>query len=235
MQRWAQQLPSGSRVLDVGAGPCRYRSLFAHCEYKAHDHGKHVPVAKGPMAEANFKYGQLDYVSDATSIPVPDASFDAVLCTEVIEHVPEPILVVREIARILRGGGRLLLTAPLGSGVHQDPDHYYGGYTPYWYRRFLADAGFEAIEVTANGGFFKHYGQESQRFSTLLDPRRLTGLARFAVAPLWCLSFPYFRMFMPVVCHLLDPLDRHRSFTVGYHVLAQRSQLIRGDSQAVGL
>lgn len=76
-----------------------------------------------------------------------DASFDVVLCTEVLEHEPEPIRAVHEFARIVRPGGKLLLTAPLGSGLHQDPFHFYGGYTPYWYRRFLTEAGFDNIEV----------------------------------------------------------------------------------------
>src|SRR5260370_36756320 len=90
-----------------------------------------------------------------------------------LEHVPSPVAVVQEIARILRAGGKLIRTAPLGSGLHQDPDHYYGGFTPFWYRRFLTKAGFEDIETVANGGFFKHYAQESRRFSALLDPRRV--------------------------------------------------------------
>src|SRR5258708_19124467 len=72
----------------------------------------------------------MDVVSEAHAIPVCDASFDAIVCTEVLEHVPEPIAVVREFGRIVAPGGRLILTAPLGSGIHQEPYHFYGGVNP---------------------------------------------------------------------------------------------------------
>lgn len=222
--RWvarnAELLPSGSRVLDVGAGPCRYRSLFAHCDYKTQDFMQHEGSTVGPLADkGQWCYGQIDYVSDAMQIPVTDGYFDAVLCTEVLEHVPEPIRVVHELSRILRGGGRLFLTAPLGSGLHQEPHHYYGGYTPYWYLRFLDGAGFEQITVTANGGFFKHYGQESQRFSAWIDPRRVPRY-RGLLTPIWFLTLPWFRLILPIACYYLDRLDSHQGFAVGYHVTA---------------
>ncbi len=107
MTEQANQVPEGSRVLDVGAGSSPYRRLFAHCDYHTQD-----------FAQLNAEqlrhggYGPIDYVSDATAIPVPDAGFDLVLCTEMLEHVPEPIRVIRELARILKPGGRLLLSAP---------------------------------------------------------------------------------------------------------------------------
>jgi SAM-dependent methyltransferase len=219
---WAKALPPGSRVLDVGAGTCRYRSLFSHCHYKAQDFAQHKPVTTGPMREIDFAYGQLDFISDAARIPVPDQSFDAVLCTEVLEHVAEPILVINEIARVLQPGGRVLLTAPLCSGIHQAPDHYYGGYTPYWYVKFLQEAGLDQIQIETNGGFFKYYGQESRRFSALIDPRRVRGAAKILLAPIWLISLPYFRILVPLFCHVLDPLDNDRAFTVGYHVLARK-------------
>ncbi len=224
VSEWARALPAGSRVLDLGAGPCRYRDLFAHCEYKTQDACQHEGWPEGPLADkGSWSYGKIDYICDATALPVPDACFGAVLSTEVLEHVPEPIRVVREMARILRPGGRLLLTAPLGSGLHQEPHHFYGGYTPYWYQKFLAEAGFHDIQVIPNGGFFKFYGQESQRFSALLDPRRLFGAWRFLLAPFWLLTLPWFRLAVPLACHYLDRLDAHRIFTVGYHVTAVRS------------
>ncbi len=227
--RWvtdqARLLPAGTKVLDVGAGPCRYRDAFAHCDYKSQDFCRHTGSTSGPLADkGTWKYGPIDYVSDATSIPVADGSFDVVLCTETLEHVPEPFKVIQEVARILRPGGRLLLTAPLGSGLHMEPFHFYGGFTPYWYRRFLPAAGLEQIVVISNGGFFKHYGQESQRFSAWIDPRRVPGIFKVVLFPFWLVTLPLFRLLLPLACSWLDRLDGHRGFTVGYHVTAVRKQ-----------
>ncbi len=217
----AASVPAGSRVLDVGAGSCPYRSLFQHCEYRSHDFARLPPEE----LTGGAGYGRIDYVSDILAIPIPDSSFDVLLCTEVLEHVPEPIPAVREFARILRPGGRLLLTTPLGSGLHQEPYHFYGGFTPYWFDKNLREAGFGNLSVAANGGFFKHYGQESQRFSVFLDPRRCQSsgiLRRGLLAFLWLATLPWFRVIMPLLCNLLDRLDEHRGFTVGYHVTAER-------------
>ena len=71
----AHKITKGSKVLDAGAGPCRFKPLFLHCDYKAQDFAKYQG--------SDHSYGELDYVSDITNIPVPDKSFDWILCTEV--------------------------------------------------------------------------------------------------------------------------------------------------------
>lgn len=211
VKQWAETLPAGTRILDVGAGFCRYRSFFTHCDYKSHDFAQYKAD--------NWHYGDLDYVSDAAHIPVENGAFDAILCTEVLEHVPEPIKVVGEIARLLRSGGKILVTAPLGSGLHQEPYHFYGGYTPYWYQKFLSEAKFKDIVVTPNGGFFKLYGQESQRFSAKLKPKHHHHLL---LGMLWIVTLPLMRWGLPLLCAWLDQFDSEKKFTVGYHVTATK-------------
>ncbi len=156
----ARSVVAGSRVLDVGAGTAPYRNLFAHCRYETQDFSRYQGY-QGPEGQ----YGRIDYVSDITSIPVPDASFDVVLCTEVLEHVPRPIEALKEMVRVAKPGGRLLLTAPLGSGLHQEPYHFYGGYTDHWYRKFLTEFNCEIISIEPNRGFFAHLAQECARFT----------------------------------------------------------------------
>jgi SAM-dependent methyltransferase len=220
MARQAAQLAPGSKVLDVGAGSCPYRELLKHCEYRAQDFSglSHEQLRHGT-------YGAIDYVCDAINIPVPDASFDAVVCTEVLEHHPEPIRVVRELGRLLRPGGKLILTAPLGSGIHQEPYHYYGGYTPYWYQRFLPEAGFEQISIEANEGSLRAFAQESIRFLRTTIPFRLRApwWGQLAWSPIWLLLAPFLGLVIPLATKLLDRFDTEKRFTVGYHVTAVRS------------
>ena len=208
-------VPAGARVLDVGAGSCPYRALFAHCDYHTHDFEQLKPT----QLRDRKGYGQIDYIGDICSIPVADASFDVILCTEVLEHVPEPIRAVKEFARIVKPGGKVLLTAPLGSGLHQEPYHFYGGYTPHWYRRFLQEAGFEDVRIVSNGDFFSLYGQESVRCARMLAPWK--GRAQLLWLPVWCLGLPWC-VCAPFFAGFWDKLDREKTFTVGYHVSATR-------------
>ena len=220
----AAQVPTGARVLDVGAGSCPYRSAFAYCRYETQD------FAQLDAEQLRYGgYGAIDHVCDARSIPVPDASFDAILCTEVLEHVPEPVAVVQEMARILRPGGRLILTAPLGSGIHQEPFHFYGGYTPYWYERFLGAVGFADIRIEPNAGSFQFFAQECIRFARATRPFQLGMPAWLEClwAPVWALAFPLLVILFPAVCRMLDRYDRERRFTVGYHVCATRDREAR--------
>lgn len=218
VQEQAALLPQGSRVLDVGAGSGPYRSLFHHCEYHTHDFCQE-PTTVG-------KYTDIDYVSDITSIPVVDASFDVILCTEVLEHVPDPVEAVKEMGRILRQGGKLLLSAPLGAFLHQEPYHYYGGFTPYWYRKFLPEAGFEIDRIEANRGFFSWFGQEAVRFHSLINPCRLKnqGPAVYVgLAILWLITLPFLRGIFPLSAGFLDRLGLENMATVGYHIIAVKT------------
>jgi SAM-dependent methyltransferase len=219
--RWvaeiADRLPAGAHVLDVGAGQCPYRALFAHCTYAAHDFAAYQGTPAGVLRD-DWRYGPLDYVSDITALPVPDASFDAVLCTEVLEHVPEPVAALREFARVLRPAGWLFLSAPLGAGLHQQPHHYYGGYTPHFYRRFLGDCGFNIERITPNGGFYRHLLQELHRAAGLIQERR-----RYAPwhPAYWLLRYGFGRA-LPRWLARLDDEQLIEEFTVGYHVEARK-------------
>lgn len=212
----SKAIPNDAKVLDVGAGSCPYRSFFSHCEYMSHDFAQLKP---GQLRQ-NQNYTKLDFVSDVCHLPILENTFDVVICTEVIEHVPEPIQAVREILRVLKPGGMLFLTAPLGSGLHQEPFHFYGGYTPHWYKKFLPEAGFVDITIEPNRGFFSHYGQEGVRFVRMLAPWK--GLNYLLWLPLWLLCLPCC-LLLPFLTKRLDQLDKHKGFTIGYHVTAIKS------------
>jgi SAM-dependent methyltransferase len=215
----ARSVAPGSRVLDVGAGTGPYRNLFGHCKYETQDFAQYDGY-KGPEGE----YVKIDYASDITEIPVPDASFDVILCTEVLEHVPRPIEALREMARITKPGGRLFLTAPLGSGLHQEPYHFYGGYTDHWYRKFLTEFGCEVVSIEPNHGFLAHLGQECARFRWQLDRLKLDhgGYEEELVYLIGDVLPRYF--------YQLDKKILLREFTIGFHVEAKRKE--RSSSEA---
>jgi SAM-dependent methyltransferase len=141
----AVKLPKGSWVLDAGAGASKYRPYFPHCRYETQDFCQY----QGDLV----KYSEpIQYVCDITQIPLPDQALDAIVCTEVIEHVVDPMSVINEFARLLKPGGRLLLSSPLLSSLHMEPFHFYGGFTHHWYRHWLPRHGFSINEITPVGG-----------------------------------------------------------------------------------
>lgn len=207
----AKSVGPGSRVLDVGAGTAPYRNLFDHCKYETQDFAQYDGY-KGPEGQ----YAHIDHVSDITNIPMPDAGFDVILCTEVLEHVPRPIEALQEMIRVTKPGGRLFLTAPLGSGLHQEPYHFYGGYTDHWYRKFLTEFGCDVISIVPNHGFFAHLAQECERFSWMFARLKLDhgGYEEELTRLIGDILPRYF--------FELDKKIPLKEFTVGFHVEAKR-------------
>lgn len=130
----ADLLPVGSRVIDIGAGEAPYRELFGDQHYLTLDR------AETPHS------GGVDLYGEADAVPAEDGSFDAVLCTQVLEHVAEPLLALREFRRILRPGGVVIATVPFVWEEHEAPFDYYR-YTRYGIEHLLRQAGFADVEV----------------------------------------------------------------------------------------
>jgi len=162
-----KELPKGAKILDAGAGERRFKPYCNHMHYVAQDFGKYEGglASTGLQAESWDNEG-LDIVSDIVSIPVDDSSFDYILCTEVLEHVPDAVSAIREFSRILKPGGVLLTTAPFCSLTHFAPYHF-SGYNHYWWEHHLAKNGFEIETIQANGTWFSFVAQELSRSQTV--------------------------------------------------------------------
>jgi len=167
-QKWVEevltQLPDGLRLLDAGAGEKQYQKFCKHLDYVSQDFAQY----DGRGNEAGLQTGSwdnsdLDIVCDITDIPEPDSSFDVILCTEVFEHLPNPVLAVQEFSRLLKQDGRLILTAPFCSLTHFAPYHYSTGFNKYFYEKNLDDCGFDLQAVETNGNYFEYIAQELRR------------------------------------------------------------------------
>jgi SAM-dependent methyltransferase len=157
-------IPAGSRILDAGAGELKYRPLCAHLDYVSQDFG----VYDGRGDSIGFQTGhwdtsKVDILSDITQIPESDASFDAVMCIEVLEHVPGPVEALHELSRVLKPGGILVLTAPFCALTHLAPYMFETGFTPYFYEHWLDVLGFEIEAMEHNGNYFEYLAQEVRR------------------------------------------------------------------------
>jgi len=161
-------LPSGLRILDAGAGELRNRPLCGHLSYVSQDFGEYRGEGNGKgLQTGKWDTNRIDLVCDITAIPEPDGAFDAILCSEVLEHVPDPTRALDEFARLLKPGGKLILTAPFASLVHFAPYHYCSGFSRYWYEYHLAKRGFHIDELTPNGDWFAYCEQELRRLGSV--------------------------------------------------------------------
>jgi len=151
-----REILPGSSLLDAGCGSQRYRPDCGHLVYKGQDFGKvEQDAARGfTSLRQPYQYGELDYVSDIWNIPEKSGHFDAVLCTEVLEHVPFPNETIAELARLLKPGGQFILTVPSNSLRHFDPFYFYSGFSDRWLTLQLEKNSFEILALEAVGNYY---------------------------------------------------------------------------------
>lgn len=157
-------LPAGLRLLDAGAGERPYKKYCTHLHYVSQDFAQYDGIGNQCGLQVGaWNAADCSIICDITAIPEPDASFDVILCTEVLEHTSSPMKVILEFSRLLKPGGILLITAPFSSLTHFAPYHYFTGFNRYFYEDALPRAGFVVEELSHNGNFFESLAQEMRR------------------------------------------------------------------------
>ena len=133
---------AGLRVLDLGGNREQKRGRFNIAQYPVSVVYLNLSTAKNP-----------DICADAANLPFLEDSFDVVVCSEVLEHVMDPVPVLAEISRVLRRGGEGLITCPFMFRVHGDPDDF-ARYTPGYWSHVLSRAGFSSVTIVSQGRFY---------------------------------------------------------------------------------
>jgi SAM-dependent methyltransferase len=183
-----QNLPSGARrVLDIGCGHKPYADLFADCQ--------HIGLNN------TTQDASPDLVADAMRLPIASQSIDLVFCTQVLEHVARPWILLNECFRVLRPGGWLVLSAPCYWPLHEEPYDFYR-YTRYGLERLVRDAGFASCRVMSDGGDY------ARLFLSLIH-----ALPRVVRLP--------FRLPLNVLGVLLDKASYRTTLPANYTVLAR--------------
>jgi glycosyltransferase involved in cell wall biosynthesis len=132
-------------MLDVGCGVMPYRRMITQAPSR-------VTRYIGLDIETQIYNAAVDLRWDGRRIPLPDASVDCAMATEVLEHCPEPLVVLKEIRRVLKPGGFFFFTVPYVWPLHDAPYDFFR-YTPFALEKLLAEAGLEHGNIQALGGW----------------------------------------------------------------------------------
>lgn len=142
LKKAATDLLDGDLMLDAGSGDQRYKKFFPKVKYESAD-----------ICKLERDYGDVSYVCDLKSIPVEDERFDAIICTQVLEHVNEPLEVLKEFHRVLKTNGNLYLTAPLYYPEHEIPYDFFR-YTQFGHQYIFDKCGFTINKIEWMEGYY---------------------------------------------------------------------------------
>lgn len=212
-------------LFDVGVSEGPYRDIFEPkvTRYVGMEYPPAILDKQPEMWSMLAKVKTLVQVfGDGGRLPVQTSSVDTVLSTEVLEHVPDPKRLVNEMARVLKPGGKLLLTVPFIQPLHELPSDYFR-FTPSSLRCFVEDAGLEVESITPRGNFasangamlsqwlLRSFGAKSRQSdgSVILSTWRSVLLLPVTAA-------------IQVGFHLASKLTNDQAVCQGYAVVARR-------------
>lgn len=161
------EIPNDHIILDAGCGEQKYKKYCTHLTYKSQDFKKFKNDLKSSIDMKgklrNFSYPKIDYEGNIWEINEKENSFDAILCTEVFEHIPYPEKTLSEFNRLLKKGGKLILSAPASSIRHFDPYYFYSGFSDRWFEYFLKKNKFIKISIMPIGDYYQYMTLEIAR------------------------------------------------------------------------
>lgn len=215
--RWVESklkaLKDGSKLLDAGCGTQGYRKFCNHLNYKAQDFGGYDGEGNGEGLQDGDKwfYGDLDYKGNIWDIDEKDETFDAIMCTEVLEHIPYPNETFKEFSRLLKKGGTLIVTAPYACLPHMEPYFHYSGFSEDYYKHVCAENGLEIKALDYNNNTFGFLFQELKRGYNYIDSKFL----RIIYMIMFVFCGPFLKFLMKKT-HKKTPLH------IGYMVVATK-------------
>jgi SAM-dependent methyltransferase len=192
------------RLLDIGCGTKPYKSMLSSC-VSTHV-GLDRPQPFNPKAE-------MDLAGTASNIPLKDASFDSVLSTASLEHLPEPESALLECNRVLKQGGIAIYSVPFIWHLHSEPWDYFR-FSKYALQHLFEKTGFEIIEINALAGFW-----------TTSATMFCYYIGRFHHGPLRYIPIiPAVGLFVQGIAYFLDKLDKAEEWTWMYMVVAKKKK-----------
>lgn len=197
----AKSIDYDGEVIDLGCGIAPYK------DYVLRSADSYVGVDWPTSFHRNSNVDV--YANLVKGLPFSSGSFDTAISFQVMEHLPEPQLFLNEAFRVLKPGGKIIITVPFMWHVHEAPYDYYR-YTYYGLQYLFNHAGFMNIEIKENTGFWQMWILKFNYYTAQHTPF----LLKFLWIPIWWLG--------QEVSPRLDSLNNHTGETASYTVIAQK-------------
>lgn len=188
------RLDSFKSILDLGSGKSPYKKLFRGA-------GKYISIDCREDSGA-------DIVADVAFLPIKAKIVDVLLCIEVLEHIYPTKDALKEMHRVLKPGGHLIITVPFIIGRHDYADYF--RFTEAALNRMLKENGFSIVKVKRRGGIFASLA------GLFLSIPRQVFVSRSLKFMLYVLLSP-----LAIALPYLDRFDRGKDWTLGYEILAE--------------
>jgi SAM-dependent methyltransferase len=196
---------TADKILNVGAG----RDI---------EGGNYINLFPNQISVDIDENRKPDVIGDIRNLPFADGEFGTVLCTEVLEHVPEPEKAVRELYRVTKKGGKLILTTRFVYPIHDAPHDYYR-YTKYNLARLFAD--WTEVDIIPESKSFSTIAILLQRicFQSRLRFNKPTKLIIFLIAKFLArLDF----LIMAEYADIKKSAKESEIMSTGYYVVAKK-------------
>jgi 2-polyprenyl-3-methyl-5-hydroxy-6-metoxy-1,4-benzoquinol methylase len=194
-------------LLDIGCGNKPYRKWMLE---------KDCIITGCDIEQSSEKL--VDIICPATSIPLPDETFDTVFSSQVLEHVADHGQMLDECNRLLKPGGYLIISAPMFWEHHEVP-HDFFRFTRFGFKHLLTKRGFEVIQIKANGGKWALLGQAKLCNYNSFFIRHKSIVARF-------FRFLYFALHIKALVNItyrwMDKMDYDDNSTLNFVVVAKK-------------
>lgn len=187
---------AAGNFIDIGCGQAPYRTVIES------------RVTNYVTADIEQRTSQLDFICDIQDMqPIDDGLFDSAGCFDVLEHVPDTEAACREMGRILKSGGYLIVTTPFLARLHEQP-HDYFRFSEYGLEHVFEKQGFVSVRIQPYGGLFSFLGHQ---VSTLLV------CSTWHIPVLRSVVFQLNRWIITRSCYFLDKAFRtHKVAPCGY-------------------
>lgn len=185
-------------ILDAGAGDARLKKYFKNAKYLSLD-----------MKQNNQR--NIDIICDLNDkISLKNNTVDAIFCIQVLEHIKNPFNLFGEMHRVLKKGGRLILTTNFLYEIHMEPNDFFR-FTKYGLQELAIKNGFRVVAIRPQGGAFHTLFYLFINLPTYIFIRRNS----------FFYNLYYIVFFIPfsilgIFVYFLDFLDREKITTINY-------------------